>query len=346
MYDRIISKALHTPWAITPRYLSIIQEILRFRASGGRLTPEEIQARIGAAAEPDARPKPRRDGAVAVIPIYGVIAHRAFEASSGATSTELIGELLKRAVGDPDVGTILFDISSPGGTVEGVPELGRQIFEARQVKRTIALANAQAASAAYWLASQAEELVITPSGSAGSIGVFLLHEDMSEALAKEGIKIDAIKAGDNKLEGAPWEPLSDETRAFLQGEVDKVYADFLAAVAKGRGVSVSEVKKTMGQGRVFGAKESVTRGMADRIATFDELLGKLQGSAPRRRSMTAGPVALDAGEVVLSAETAMLEEIAATGRQIEEAREQLAATAQAQADADAADATLAMLEHQ
>ena len=281
MYDRLMSRAMRTLWALEPSKLAILADLLRFRASGGRLTAEEIQARIG---EPPPAPTPsKRDGAIAVIPVFGLITHRmnSFEAMSGGTSTELLGKYIQRAVADDGVKSILLDIASPGGSVEGLPELAALIAAAAKVKTVVATANAQACSAAYWLGSQASEFVVTPSGHVGSIGVYMLTEDLSEHLAKEGIKINAISAGEHKLDGAPWEPLDDETRAFLQAQVDAVYADFVRAVASGRSVSVATVNEQFGQGRVFNAKQAVKLGLVDAIETFDETVARMMKKAPK-----------------------------------------------------------------
>lgn len=283
LYTRLISEALRQPWALTPDMMAVVADVLRYRASGGRLTAEEIRARIG----DDDRPKPEartvRDtpgqangGAIGVLPVYGVIAHRTFEASSGMTSAEAIGRQLQAFVRDPEIGTILLDIASPGGTVAGIPELGDQIWQARKSKRVVAISNALAASAAYWLMSQAHEAIVTPSGAVGSIGVYALHEDYSKWLEKEGIAITAIQAGANKLEGAPWEPLSDEAKEHFQAGVDDAYRQFTAAVARGRGVSASVVRgERFGQGRVFEASDAKERGLVDSVETFDALVTRL-----------------------------------------------------------------------
>ena len=123
-YARLIRAAMQQPWAITPAMAATITDLLHFRAAGGRFTADEIRARIGAAADDD-RPTARRQGLVAVIPVWGVIAPRTFEASSGMTSTETIRAWVKRAVADEEVSAILLDISSPGGTADGVAYLNK-----------------------------------------------------------------------------------------------------------------------------------------------------------------------------------------------------------------------------
>jgi len=284
-YSRYIGRVTRQPWAITPEKFLVLADLMQLKASGETLSDEEIAARIGDGemrAEVDRERRGQEDGSVAVIPIVGVIAYRgeSFAASSGGTSVQALGRAVKMAATDETIKSVILDIDSPGGSVEGIPELAAQIAQLAAIKPVTAHINALAASAAYWLASQATEIVSMPSGAGGSIGVYMLTVDESEALVKEGIKVNAISYGDYKLEGAPWEPLSDEGRAHLQAQVDAVGKIFVMAVAKGRGVTAAEVQKNFGQGRVYSAKEMLTRGMIDRIATFDETLAKMVRARP------------------------------------------------------------------
>lgn len=281
-YERYLTHLVGQPWAITEQKLAVIRDLMAFRASGGRYTDEELSARFDTAAQAG-RGIARSEGGVAILPIHGVIAHRAdtFEASSGGTSTEAVGRAFRRAMADSSVSTIVLDVDSPGGTVEGVPELAAEIYAARQSKRVIAHANAMAASAGYWLASQASELYVTPSGSVGSIGVYMLLEDWSEHLEKEGVKITPISAGAHKLDGAWWTPMSPEAREHFQAQIDGINREFVAAVARARGVTASVVNTTYGQGRVFLADDAKARGMVDGVVTLDQLLSRL---VPRAHS--------------------------------------------------------------
>jgi len=160
-----------------------------------------------------------------------------------------------------------------------VQELAAEMAAARGSKPIIAQIDSMAASAAYWLASAADEIVITPSGTAGSIGVYTIHTDQSQKLAAEGIKPTLIKGakGVNKAEGAPFEPLSDETHAFIQQRVNETENAFHKAIATNRGVTQAQVVDRFGKGRSFGAEESVDRGLADRVGTMDETLARYAG---------------------------------------------------------------------
>lgn len=303
----ILKYVAGTLWSITEDKWAEIVPVLMRHARGERLSAEDIQARLGAS-----EPGPRtQGGGVAVVPIRGVIAHRAdaMDESSGGTSTERISAMLRQVMADSSIGTVILDVDSPGGTVPGVQELAGEIFEmkGRGTKRIVAVANSLMASAAYWLASQADEIVSIPSGTIGSIGVFSAHSDISKALEKEGVKVTLISAGKYKVEGNPFEPLSEEGLAVRQASVDAAYALFVKDVARGRGVSVSDVRNGFGEGRALPAKDAKAAGLIDRIASMEDVLSKAVGrKASGMRAMV--PVAGDDVKASFHAEDETLAE--------------------------------------
>lgn len=294
-YSSVLSAFFNHPWAILPEKLAAISEILLLRASGQTLTDEEIAARTGG--NKAGRKKSIR-GAVAVLPIHGVISQRMgmIEDMSGGTSTDELAAEFDSLIDDPSVGAVVLDIASPGGSVYGVSEMGDKIFAARGVKPVIASVNSLAASAAYWLAAQADEIVITPGGQAGSIGVFVEHLDVSKAEDIAGYKTTLVSSGKYKVEGSPYEPLSDEARAAMQKVTDDYYELFVGAVARGRGAAKSAVKSGYGEGRVVGAKDAVAMGMADRIGTLDQVIGELTARQAKPKSANAAIAGLRIAE--------------------------------------------------
>lgn len=220
----------------------------------------------------------RTSGPVAVIRIAGTITYRdSGWASWFGTTVERIKHQFRAALADDSITAIVFDVDSPGGVIDGVPELAAEIFKSRGRKPIIAVSNTVMCSAAYWIACQADEIVVSPSSESGSIGVWTMHADVSKMLDMMGIDVTVIFAGEHKVDGHPWAPLSDEVRADIQKSVDDAHTEFLTAVAKARGTSASDVRKTYGQGRVYSAKDAVKIGLADRIATLDDVLTKLAG---------------------------------------------------------------------
>jgi signal peptide peptidase SppA len=216
-------------------------------------------------------------GSVAVIPLQGVITPRGFMSIFGSRGGGLqeFRRALREAVGSQDIGTIVLAIDSPGGRCDLVPETAAEVREATKSKRVVSVANTLAASAAYWIGSQADEFIVTPSGDVGSIGVFCVHEDFSGYDERLGIKTTLISAGKYKTEGNPYEPLSDGAREAIQEGVDAVYDLFLADVAKGRGASMADVRRGYGEGRCVDAKRALELNLVDRVATFEEALSEL-----------------------------------------------------------------------
>jgi len=246
------------PWALER---AVLAELVKYAQSG-----EQPQA---AARPPQAA---ANRGAIAVIPIRGVIEHRSSWLLDlfGGTSVEDIRGQLRQAVADPQFSAIVLDIDSPGGGVAGVTELAAEIRAARASKRIVAVANTTAASAAYWLASQAHQILVTPSGQVGSVGIYAVHFDASGAYAAQGVVPTIISAGERKADGNEFEPLSDEARTEMQARVDAFYVSFVNDVAKGRGVTAAKVRDDYGQGAVMLAPAALAAGLADGIGTLEQ----------------------------------------------------------------------------
>ncbi len=226
---------------------------------------------LGAARPPVPGSAPAAPGrGTAVIPIMGPISRRPdflsmlFGLESATTSQ--IAASLSAALADPSVGRIVLHVDSPGGEVVGMTELAGAIREARDRKPISAYVDGVAGSAAYWLASQASEILVAPSAAVGSIGVFALHLDQSAALANAGVVPTYVQAGKYKTEESPLFPLSADAKAAIQERVDAFYGMFVRDVARGRGVPVETVRSSYGEGRMVLAKDAIAAGMADRIS--------------------------------------------------------------------------------
>lgn len=269
------------PWALLPATLVELAEAAAARQAGDSLGVE-IEAKLGLSQ------RGRADdlmmvGSVALIPVYGVLSGRQSLWSwlFGSSAQELSASL-RQALEDDAVSAIVLDIDSPGGSTDMIPELAAAIRDARGVKPIAASANTRAASAAYWLAAQADEVSVTPSGDVGSIGIYALHRDLTGLEEMAGIKSTLISAGRYKTEGHPLEPLTDDARAAFQATIDEFYGLFLADVAAGRGVSEQTVRDDYGEGRMLTASQALRAGMVDRVETLEETVARLAGTRPAR----------------------------------------------------------------
>jgi len=177
-----------------------------------------------------------QDG-IAVIEISGVLVHRGawIGRSSGQTSYEGIAAQLAAAVGDFMVRGIALEIDSFGGEVAGVFDLADAIRATRAAKPVWALIAEHAFPAGYAPASQADRIIRPRTGAVGSIGVVVMHADLSGQLSDAGVTVTLIHSGAHKVDGNPYAPLPDPVRARIQAEIDSIRTLFADIVAAGRG---------------------------------------------------------------------------------------------------------------
>ncbi len=212
------------------------------------------------------RPYNVQDG-VLIIPVMGTLIHRfSFQMGSTATGYEYIQRAFNRGMDDPEVESIVLHIDSPGGQAAGNFELVEHMVSRRGEKPIKAMVEDKALSGGYSIATAADEIVSTRSGSTGSVGVVVMHINFGKALSNFGVEVNFIKAGERKTDGNPFEPLSDTARARIQQGVDKFYGMFVSTVANNRGMSDDAVRET--EADVYDAEESIEVGFADRIGDF------------------------------------------------------------------------------
>lgn len=207
----------------------------------------------------------------AILSIYGFLTKRPgpFSDFYGTTSYEEIYANLQDALGNPLVTKIILDIDSPGGEVSGLFDLCDFIYEARSRKSIEAIANDDAFSAAYALASSAQSVWCTRTSGLGSIGVIATHRDQSQFDKKEGLKITPIFAGKHKNDLSPHAPLSEEALEGTQSEINRLYALFIETVARNRNLSKKKVQST--EAALFFGQDAMDNGLADGFRTLQDL---------------------------------------------------------------------------
>jgi signal peptide peptidase SppA len=261
-------------WLIREEALDIICGVIDRRMHGVQLSAEEIQAAIGARRSNGSA----QMGSVAVIPICGVIDQKIGSMTdiSGGTTVDGLMKSFRNCLNDPAVTAIVFDIDSPGGSVDGVPEAAAEIFAARGTKPILSIADNMMASAAYYLGCAADEVVCMPSGQVGSVGVLAAHDDYSQQNEMIGYKPTVLvsKGAQYKAEFSSDTPLGDDARNYLQAQLDTMEDDFHKFVAKARGLPVDTVRADFGKGRMLLAKAALAAKMIDRIDTLDATIAR------------------------------------------------------------------------
>lgn len=309
-YPHVSAAVFGRPWAIEAAKFAEVTAFVRFAMGGGKFSAEEIVARVG---QPSPARVSRSTGAIGVIPLYGVIAQRTNLMSefSGGTSVQQFTGALRQALADDTIKAIVIDCDSPGGSTDGIAECAAELAAARGGKPIVAVANTLMCSAAYWICSQVDEVIASPSSQVGSIGVITAHVDESGALEQAGIKVTYLTAGKYKAEGNSAEPLSTEAMADISSRMGYFYGLFTKAVANGRGVSQAQVIDGYGEGRVLTPDTALKAGMVDRIATLDETIARLGPSGGIRTASQSAEA--DAVRFAALAEIALTQEPAYAG---------------------------------
>ena len=295
-YPHLAARLFNAPLLVHPGKLDAIIAGLGGRLLGSAVHLEQAADHAGIAPEMFSTRRGERGDAgyaitdgVAVIHASGALVHRS---RMDGLSSYLLGynELasqVEAAQADPNVHAVLQVWDSPGGEVSGAFEYAQRMHALRGSKPMWAIADSMAASAAYLGGSAFEQLAVSSTGYVGSIGVVMRHVDFSRALDNDGIRVTHIFAGSHKVDGNPYEPLPKDVQAAMQEEIDGLYSMFVDAVALHRGISAESVRAT--QAQVYRGMAAVSMGLADRVATTDQLISEL--SAQRARTYPAGPSA-------------------------------------------------------
>ncbi|MDI6793023.1 MAG: signal peptide peptidase SppA [bacterium] len=173
---------------------------------------------------------------------------------------------------DPSIAGIVIRINSPGGMAAAAQEIYQEIKKVRQEgKRVFASIESLGASGGYYIACGAETIFANPSTITGSIGVILPTSNYQELMNKLGIKFGAIKSGAYKDIGSPFKDMTAEEKVILQEFVDDVQAQFIEAVAEGRKMEKSEVKK-VADGRIFTGRQALSLGLVDRLGNLNDAI--------------------------------------------------------------------------
>jgi len=288
-----LALALDRVWCIDERYGLAQLEALQFVPGdlmlGPRSLDEYVDARVAGSgwrgSGPDAfavgayqpraddrRPYAIVDG-VALIELSGPLLQRP-SSMSGGTSTIFARRCVRMAMVDDQVSGIVLLIDSPGGQSSGLGCLADDVKMAATKKTTVAYLSSMCASAAYWVASQCSAIVASPYAQVGSIGVYTLLMDDTKACDYEGLAFTLVSSGGIKGKWATGQPVDDELVEDAQREVDAVFGDFVAAVARGRSLSTAQVK-SVGTGHCWRADEAIALGLVDATGTEDDVLSEL-----------------------------------------------------------------------
>ena len=256
-------------------------------------------------------PKPYRvEEGIGIIDVCGPLSNDLW--SWGGTTYGAIQEQLKLAGADPGVKGILLNVNSPSGETDNAFETAALVAQTAKQKPVWAAASTMAYSAAYLLASQTDRIYCSAvTGGVGSIGVYCAHFDVSGMMQKMGVKVTLISAGKGKTDGNPYEPLSDSALADTQEQIDRLYGEFVGAVAKGRSILPQDIVK-LGARCFDGANRAMAAGLADAPGDLETAWVDMVAEANKPKPMPSLPTSSVAPAARQPMEVNMAENVAET----------------------------------
>lgn len=263
---RALELAASQPWLMLPDALDNLLTI-----SDRMGDPLALATKRGEQLEETRRVTLR--GNVALVPVIGPIFRYAnlFTEISGATSTQVLGSDIQRALEDPKVKSIVLNIDSPGGVASGINELAELIYQGRSRKRIVAYIGGIGASAAYWIASAAHEIVIDEASLAGSIGVVVeAVVDDEKASGRTRYQIVSRNAPNKRPDLG-----TEEGRAKLGETIDALGDVFVGKVARNLDVAAEQVPEMGDHGGIRVGADAVKHGLAHRVGSLESLITEL-----------------------------------------------------------------------
>lgn len=304
-YSQISTRIFDTPLLISESKLAVILHVLEPRLGIGEVQRLHMMEDEDYGADKHAAPDFHLDGLmsmglgvqfeerdeghyvganIAVVPVIGSLVQRGgrMAALSGMTSYGEVERMMNAAMNDPRVSEIIMEVDSPGGEVAGAFDAADRITAMRgQGKKITAVAAEFSASAAYLISSAADEIVVPRTGAVGSIGVVAVHFDRSKEMEKRGVAVTYVYAGDRKIEGNPYQPLSADAIERWKEEIHSVYGMFTDTVARNRGMATDAVRGT--QAAMFTGSKAVQAGLANRVNSF---ANELNNAVIRQKGMS------------------------------------------------------------
>ncbi|HET6440083.1 MAG TPA: signal peptide peptidase SppA [Anaeromyxobacter sp.] len=217
---------------------------------------------------------------IGVVEIKGTIGPGA-----GGVDAATVMKQLRRFGNDDSLKAVVVRIESPGGAVGTSQEIHEEVKRLASKKPVVCSMGDLAASGGFYIAVACPKIVATPGTLTGSIGVISQFANLKGLAQRFDVKMETVKSGALKDAGNPFRDMTPEDRAYWQALIDKVYQQFLQAVADGRHLKVEQVRP-IADGRVLTGQEAKERGLVDALGNLYDAVDMAKGEA----KLTGEPV--------------------------------------------------------
>lgn len=216
--------------------------------------------------------------------------------AGGALGSDTVTASLRAAAADRRIRAIVLRVNSPGGSYVASDAIWREVVRARDAGRPVVVSMGDvAASGGYFVAMAADAIVAEPGTLTGSIGVLGGKPVVSGLLERAGVSADSVAEGLHAGMFAATRPFTDEEWDRVNAWLDRIYADFTAKVASGRGLDAGRVQE-LARGRVWTGADAAERGLVDHLGGLESAMALarrmagLPASAPVRAAPRSRPL--------------------------------------------------------
>ena len=200
----------------------------------------------------------------------------------GSAGGENISAMIKKARNEKNLKALVLRVNTPGGSAFASEIIREQVLAIKDRGIPIVVSmGGLAASGGYWISANSDYIFAHESSITGSIGVAAILFDAQETIKKLGLNEDGVSnspfAG-SLNSGVLLSSPSEEVVDLIQGNVDRLYNDFIEIVSNGRGISIEEAN-LIAKGRVWSGIDALDVGLIDQIGSFDDAIDKAKDLA-------------------------------------------------------------------
>ncbi|GAA2722190.1 signal peptide peptidase SppA [Actinocorallia aurantiaca] len=215
--------------------------------------------------------------AVALVQAHGMIrlgrsGRGAVPGQGGAVGSDTLASAIRAAVRDPKIKAIVMRVNSPGGSYVASDVIWREVNLARKAGKPVVVSMGNlAASGGYFIAMAADRIVAQPGTLTGSIGVYSGKPVVSELMARLGVSFGDAAFGRHAQINSTTRDFTESEWERLDHSLDRIYADFTAKAAQGRGMDLPDLER-LARGRVWTGSDAAERGLVDELGGLDRAL--------------------------------------------------------------------------
>lgn len=218
-------------------------------------------------------------GSIVVLELNGVIQNTGSSSFMNVTDYdhERFLRQLQYVAEDPFVQGVILRVNSPGGGVVESAEIYEKIVEIQEEynKPVFVSMGSLAASGGYYISAPATKIIASPQTITGSIGVIMESINVAGLAEKYGVTVNTIKSGPYKDILSSMREMTEEERAILQSIIDESYDEFVHVIAKGRNMSIEEVR-SVADGRIYSGKQALELNLVDGIGSLDDTIALMK----------------------------------------------------------------------